>query len=35
MAQSEVMDLRKWQENGGWIPCSERLPDESLNSVPR
>lgn len=19
--------------NGGWIPCSERLPEESLNSV--
>ena len=27
MAQSEVMDLRKRQENGGWIPCSERLPE--------
>ena len=29
----EVMDLKEQQKSGGWIPCSERLPEESLNSV--
>lgn len=30
---NEVMDLKNHQKSGGWIPCSERLPEESLNSV--
>ena len=31
-----VTTIEAWNnrtEDGGWIPCSERLPDESLNSV--
>lgn len=28
-----VESVVKKQMNNGWIPCSERLPEESLNSV--
>lgn len=33
-ALMEAMDIvEKYSKIGGWIPCSERLPEESLCSV--
>ena len=29
----EIVKEVSEEYNGGWIPCSERLPEESLNSV--
>ena len=29
----QLEDLKEKKKNGGWIPCSEHLPEESLNSV--
>lgn len=33
LTPDKVMELKAQQQSGGWIPCSERLPEESLNSV--
>lgn len=32
-AMEKLAKLEDEEESGGWIPCSERLPEESLNSV--
>ena len=32
-AANTIEELSEKLKNGGWIPCSERLPEESLNSV--
>lgn len=29
----EIIEQAATEYNNGWIPCSERLPEESLNSV--
>ena len=29
----EIIEQAAAEYNNGWIPCSERLPEESLNSV--